>query len=159
MPELDGHWLQKLLADLSERFPWPVAAFFMTRVEDAAQPGEIRIRPCNHGPWQEEPLRFRRSSEGAAILKAFVAWMQVNASRKDMFSYHSRELFDAMFAPFDAEIVGFLTEWLTTATPRDIELIGGVLREAPVDFVFEEVRFVSLLLEKADRLAEDVRPR
>jgi len=149
LPELDGHWLQKLLADLSERFAWPLASFFMGRVEDAAQPRETRIRPCNHGPWEHEPLRFRRSPEGPAILRAFVAWMQANAGRKDMFSYYSRELFDAMFAPFDAEIVGFLAEWLATATPRDIELIAGVLREAPVDFVFREAPFVSRLLEKA----------
>lgn len=149
LPELDGHWLQKLLADLSERFAWQLAAFFMGRVEDAAQPGEIRIRPCNHGPWQQEPLRFRRSPEGGAILRAFVAWMQENAGRKDMFSYYSRELFDVMFAPFDAEIVGFLTEWLATAAPRDIELIAGILHEAPRDFVFREAAFVNRLLEKA----------
>lgn len=149
LPTLDGHWLQKLLAELSERFAWQLATFFMGRVEDAARPGETRIRPCNHGPWLQEPLRFRRSPEGGAILRAFVAWMQKNAARKDMFSFYSRELFDVMFAPFDAEIVGFLTEWLATATPRDIELIAGVLHEAPRDFVFREAAFVWRLLEKA----------
>jgi hypothetical protein len=50
LPELDGHWVEEFLAFTSKHFAEETAAFFMARVELAAQQDSWEFRPCNHGP-------------------------------------------------------------------------------------------------------------
>lgn len=145
-PELDAYWLDKFLADLSEKYPWECARFFMRRVE-AADNGHMR--PCNYGPWVHERLRFRKSPEAASLMREVAQWMRLKSDRKGMFSYYSRALFEAMFGPFDAGIVVFLEEWLAASTVEDLGIIASIVREADQDFVFSQSAFVSALLERA----------
>lgn len=146
LPELDGYWLDKFLAHLSESHPWECARFFMRRVE-AADNGHMR--PCNYGPWVHERLRFRKSPEGTSVMKEVAQWMLRNFDQRGMFSYHSRNLFEAMFGPFDAEIVAFFEEWLAASTADDLTVLATIVREADQDFVFLQSPFVADLLERA----------
>ena len=156
LPQLEGHWLQKLLVELSEYRPWQLAKFFMRRVEAASDNPGAQIRPCNYGPWAQEPLRFRRSAKGLAVMRELIIWMRANAQRRGLFSHYSRTLFGAMFAPFDAELVSFFSDWLTTAAEDDIGMIASLLREAHPDFVFDASSFVIRLLERAQLISLDL---
>jgi transcriptional regulator with XRE-family HTH domain len=149
LAKLDGHWLDKLLADLSEQYPWECAQFFMRRVEFAAEEREFGMRPCNYGPWANERLRFRHSRDGVSIMREVAQWMKLNCARKGMFNYFSRTLFEAMFGPFDTSIVHFLNELLSSAKEDDIRLVANIVREADPSFVFEQLDFVKAFLELA----------
>ncbi|MHA6298762.1 helix-turn-helix domain-containing protein [Devosia sp. CAU 1758] len=158
LPELDGYWLDKLLATISEIYPQECAHFFMRRVEAASTDDrDGRIRPVNYGPWVHERLRFRRAMAGASIMREVIEWMRKHAKRKGMFTYYARNLFEAMFAPYDNEMVSFFGDWLGAATPEDVLMIGTILREAQPDFVFAQVPFVIALLDRAQQFDPELR--
>ncbi|MFH2015978.1 MAG: helix-turn-helix domain-containing protein [Pseudomonadota bacterium] len=154
LPKLEGHWLDKLIANISELYPWECARFFMRRVE--AAPSVPDMRPANHGPWSGERLRIKRSPEASRIMREVAGWMRSGIGRGWQFDYHSRELFECMFGPFDANVVGFLSEWLSTATTEDLRTIASIVRESDPAFVFDQAGFVVALLECARRLGPDV---
>lgn len=154
LPKLDGHWLDKLLADISELYPWECARFFMRRVEAATIVPEMH--PSNHGPWSGERLRIKQSPEAPRIMREMAGWMRSGVGRAWQFDYHARELFECIFSPFDASVVGFLEEWLTSATDEDIRTIANIVRESHRSFVFEQAAFVVALLECARSLGPDV---
>lgn len=156
LPELDGYWLQRFMARLTETFPIETADFFMRRVEAASVEGQgVYMRPVNHGPWisnQEERLRFRKSGVGPALMRKVAQWMKANAERKGLFNTYARELFEAMFGPLDDEVVGFLREWLQQAQREDVLLVAGIVREAGERFVFAFAPFVGELLARAKQI-------
>lgn len=158
LPELDAYWLDKLLASISEMYPQECAHFFMRRVEAAsADDRDGRMRPVNYGPWVHERLRFRRATAGASVMREVIEWMRKHAGRKGMFTYYARNLFEAMFAPYDNEMVSFFGDWLGAATPDDVLMIGTILREAQPDFVFTQVPFVIALLDRAQQFDPELR--
>ena len=59
LDELDGHWLEEFLALVSKKYAIACAEFFIERVERAAATENWKLRPCNHGPYQNVPLKFR----------------------------------------------------------------------------------------------------
>lgn len=156
LPELEGYWLDQLLAEISEVYPRPLASFFMRRVERASTPAAERMRPCNHGPWRHQPLRFKKSPEGPIVMQEIAAWMRANLERQGLFTYHARNLFNAMFAPFDQTVVAFLSSWLaSTGEKVDIETIAMILREADRDFIFEHESFVVALMDRAQQFGQE----
>lgn len=158
LPELDGYWLDKLLATISEMYPHECAYFFMRRVEAAsADDRDGRMRPVNYGPWVHERLRFRRASAGASVMREVIEWMRKNVDRKGLFTYYARNLFEAMFAPYDNEMVSFFADWLGAATPEDVLMIGTILREAQPQFVFTQLSFVIALLDRAQQFDPELR--
>ena len=151
LPELDGHWLEKLIASLSELHPQIVANFLMKRVELVETKGS-GYRPCNYGPWRHEAMRFRKTSAGMRLMKDVAEWMKAGKSRGWNFNYYARNLFNVMFGPVDAEFVRFFEEWLPVATEEDILAIGSILRESESNtFVFDQRKFVEALLERANQ--------
>src|ERR1700686_3210947 len=82
-------------------------------------------------------------------------WMKeakYQGDNKVLFDYRARELFETLFGSFDGEVVQLLDEWSATADKNDMCLIANVLHEAPPNFIFSQVSFVSRLLERAKRL-------
>lgn len=154
LPKLDGHWLDKLIAHISEHYPWECTRFFMRRVEAATLVEDMR--PANHGPWSGERLRIKKSPEASRIMREMAGWMRSGVGRGWQFEYRSRELFECMFGPFDASVVDFLDDWLTTAGIEDLQTIANIVREADPAFVFNHVAFVVALLESAHRLGTDL---
>jgi transcriptional regulator with XRE-family HTH domain len=160
LPELDGHWLELLLADISEAYSWQCAQFFMRRVEAASaerDEDEPRIRPCNYGPWSHERLRFKNAPDAPEILRHVYGWMRDNRDRRGLFSYHARNLFEAMFGPFDSALVSILTQILASATDADIATIAAIVREAEPAFVFDQAPFAIALIEQAQQFGAKLR--
>lgn len=153
LPELDGYWINKLLARISELCPWECADFFMRRVETAIADDAAEMRPANWGPWGphdlSDRLAFRKTPHGMAIMRKVANWMAENADRRGLFGFYSRQLFETMFGPYDQEVVDFLQDWLKQAREPDILQIASILREAGEEFVFQNVEFVTSFLERA----------
>lgn len=155
LSEIDGYWIEKFLSKASKYHARKVAKFFMDRVEHAARTNDWKYRPCNYGPYCQVPLLFRESQECRTLLRQVSEWMK---SREDdvLFNHRAGELFDAMFRPYDAELMEFMGEWIETATPTDISVISHILREGPHDFVFKNRQFVIRFLDKAKQYGKDL---
>ena len=151
LPELEGYWLEKFLASLSEIHPQIVANFLMKRVELGETKGSD-YRPCNYGPWQHEAMRFRKTPAGMRLMKDVTEWMKAGKSRGWNFNYYARNLFNVMFGPVDSEFVRFFEEWVPSASEEDILTIASILRESGSNtFVFDQRKFVEALLERANQ--------
>ena len=87
-------------------------AFFMRRVERAAETEDWKYRPANHGPYGHVPLRFRESEAYSELLRTVAEWMRAGKNKPFLFSYRARELFETSFGPFNGETVQFLEEWI-----------------------------------------------
>jgi transcriptional regulator with XRE-family HTH domain len=154
LPKLHGHWIDAFLSKASKHFPRLCAAFFMRRVEHAASKDDWSYRPSNFGPYGQVPLRFRETPEFGSLLREVSQWMGAHDHADFHFRHRARELFSAMFHPFDDVLVKFLKDWLDVATARDILTICDVLDQAHSGFVFEQRPFVTQLLEKAKQFGK-----
>jgi hypothetical protein len=159
VPELDGHWIEEFLAQASKAFPKETMAFFMRRVERAAETEDWKYRPSNHGPYGHVPLRFRDSEAYSELLRTVAEWMRAGKNKPFLFSYRARELFETCFGPFDGETAKFLEEWIATSDDGDLRLIANILGEADPSFVFTHRPFVERYLEKAKQVSPEVLKR
>ena len=108
LPELEGHWIEEFLAFTSKHFAEETTAFFMARVELAAEQDSWEFRPCNHGPYGNVPLRFRESPDFMRVLREVASWVGSIDNASPILRDRATELFATMFAPFDAEFLAFL---------------------------------------------------
>jgi transcriptional regulator with XRE-family HTH domain len=152
LPELEGHWIDSFLSRASRTFPRLTAEFFMRRVERAADKNDWQLRPCNFGPYGQVPLLFRQTAEFPTLLRDIATWMNARDSKDFLFHERAKQLFGAMFSPFDDVLVGFLRDWIRVATSADLHTICSILDEAPNDFVFAHRSFVDEVLRKAKQL-------
>lgn len=146
--ELDGHWLEEFLALASKTYAIACAEFFIERVERAASTESWKLRPCNHGPYLNVPLKFREAAEFGMLLGKVANWMGSKENPSYLFKSRAAELFNSMFAPFDAALVAFLRDWIETADEAELGVVGHILREGAHDFVFRERSFVLRYLER-----------
>jgi transcriptional regulator with XRE-family HTH domain len=153
--ELYGHWIQEFLATASKLYPERTVAFFMQRVELAAENEDWDYRPCNHGPYGHVSLRFRECAEYPDLLKKVAEWMKSGGRQNFLFSYRSLELFETMFGPFDAEVMKILNEWAVAANAEDLELVGNIVAKTNHGFVFDHQAFVEKFLNKAAQVGPD----
>jgi transcriptional regulator with XRE-family HTH domain len=153
VPQLEGHWIEEFLAQSSKAFPKEAMAFFMRRVEHAAENEDWKYRPANHGPYSHIPLRFRDSEAYSELLRTVAEWMRSGKDKPLLFSYRARELFESSFGPFDAEMVTFLEEWIATSDDDDLRLIADILGETDHTFVFIHRPFVERFLDKAKQIS------
>jgi transcriptional regulator with XRE-family HTH domain len=149
LPELNGFWVDAFLSKLSEHHAQFTADFFMARVEYAAETEKaLPYRPCNFGPYVTEPLRFRESTEFGLLLRQVYQWMKSKAEN-NYFQHRASELFDAMFSPFDRELISFIQDWIDESTPSDMRIITQILKKVHPNFVFEHQGFVVRFLDRA----------
>lgn len=156
IPELDGHWIETFLSEVSRHHAKRAATFFMDRVEHAVKTNDWHYRPCNHGPYLHVPLRFRESEEFGSILRQVSQWMKSHPDKDYQFKHRAGELFDAMFSPFNGELLGFIQDWIDVSTPADMRVISQILNEARPNFVFEQRAFVVRFLDKAKQHGKEV---
>jgi hypothetical protein len=124
-----------------------VVDFFMERVERASEK-EWDFRPCNYGHYVHVPLQFRESAELPAILRKVCHWMR-SRSGDYLFDNRAADLFDAMFSPFNENVIAVLQAWIDTAGAEDIHVISRILNKVHPNFVFEQRVFVTHVLERA----------
>lgn len=157
--ELRGHWTETFLAAASKMYPDETLNFLFKRVDISVKRDDWKYRPVNFGPYIHVPLRFKEHAQYGALLTRVAAWMRSTSfgeKEKDFkFRYRSRELFEAAFGSFDAEVLHFVSRWSETADKEGFELIANILREAPHTFVFEHAQLVMSLLAKAQRIGSE----
>lgn len=153
VPQLEGHWIEEFLAQSSKAFPKETMAFFMRRVEQAAENEDWKYRPANHGPYGHIPLRFRDSEAYSELLRTVAEWMRFGKDKPLLFGYRARELFESSFGPFDGEMVTFLEEWIATSDDDDLRLIADILGETDHNFVFIHRPFVERFLDRAKQIS------
>jgi hypothetical protein len=157
LQELDGHWIETFLSEMSKRHAIRLAQFFMSRVDYATDREIWHYRPCNYGPFGNVPLRFRESPDFALVLRQVSEWM---TSRKGLlFAERSAQLFDAMFRPFDDALVEILQSWVDASKEEDVQTVAKILNQAPPRFVFEQRPFVVRFLERARQFGKEVLDR
>jgi transcriptional regulator with XRE-family HTH domain len=156
--ELDGYWVETLLAHLSLHFPERTCRFFMERVELTAKDENFSaMRPINYGPWVHVPLRFREVQCFRLLLDLVWGWIVARDAGDWRFEHNAAALFDAVFLPFDEVILSFLSAKLITAGKQDLRWIASVVSHADPSFVFEHVDFVLGFLEGCDRAGRPAR--
>jgi transcriptional regulator with XRE-family HTH domain len=156
LPRLEGYWVDTFLSKLSKYNAQFTADFFMARVEYAAETKkDWPYLPCNYGPFLQVPLRFRESTEFGLLLRQVYQWMKSKAE-DDYFRHRASELFDAMFSPFDRELISFIEDWIDESTPSDMRIITQILNEAHRNFVFEHQGFVVRFLDRAKQAGKQV---
>ncbi len=160
MPELTGHWIETLLAHLSERFPQETVEFFLARVDQATASDEaFSLRPINYGPWVHIRLRFKQSSRYRVVLESVWQWMVAHDPGEWRFEHHASALFEGMFLPLDETVLDFLATKMATADARGLRWIASVLSHADENFVFQHHKTVVNFLELCDRAGDAVRRR
>ncbi len=153
LSELDGYWVETFLSESSKSHANRTATFFMARVEHTEKIQDWKYRPCNYGPYNNVPLRFRESPECDSLLRQVAQWMKTGKEGY-MFMDNAAKLFEAMFKPFDAELVSFLQNWLGMASSEDIHIISQILNELP-SVIFEHQSFTMQFLEKAQQCGKE----
>jgi hypothetical protein len=158
LPELNGHWVETVLAHFSRHFPDRTCRFFMDRVEFAAKDDNFStVRPINYGPWVHVPLRFREADRFRVVLEMVWSWMTGRDAGNWRFEHNAAALFDAMFLPVDEVVLEFLSTKLATAGKQDLRWIASIVSHADPDFVFDRVDFVLAFLEACDRAGRPAR--
>ena len=149
LPSLRGYWLEGFLGSLSFSFPWQCALFFQKRV-DAAR-ADSDVRPVNHSKVSSSRLRFSESADALDLMDKMFQWIRRNIDREDLFDWYAKNLFEAMFGPFDAKVAGYFSKVLSGADETDVKLIAMLLSEADAKFIFDNSEFIETLLERAQQ--------
>lgn len=149
VPVLDGHWIDEVMAFLSEHHALATAEFFFRRVERYAVEETFNsARPVNHGPYSQVKLRFRQSPDSAEVLRRTWSWLKAHQADDVYFQEYASYLFDAMFRSIDGEVVSFFAERVEEGTSDDLLLIARLIRKTTPPFVFNERAFVMAYLDR-----------
>ena len=150
--QLEGYWIDELLAEFSFRFPFLTAGFFMERCEIASQQKSYSFRAANFGPYSHRRLRVLESDKCCNVLEGVWRWLRQNGNRDHYFQYAAAHMFEAMFLGSTDKLTEFFQSILTMADAGDLKLMGQLLREAGHAFVFAHSGFVVELLERCQRV-------
>ena len=82
-------------------------------------------------------------------------WMGSKENPSYLFKMRAAELFNSMFAPFDASLIAFLRDWIETADESELGVVGHILREGPHDLVFRERPFVLRYLARCHQFGAE----
>jgi hypothetical protein len=155
LPQLEGFWIETFLSNASQNCAMSTLAFFVKRVEKASENKDWTCRPCNYGPYVQVPLRFRKAAELPAIFQYFSQWIQSKPLEDSIFHHWASKLFEAIFQPFDDELVLFLQNWIDKASPSTIRIISRLLHEADPNFIFDQRPFIVRFLDKCKQLGPE----
>jgi len=156
IPKLEGHWVDVLLAKLSEEHPDATLDFFMRRVETAAAEESFRIRAVNYGPYSHEKLKFSGGPDAQKVFQRLWVWMKAGSAKGVYFQEMAGHLFEAMLGRHEPSIIGLLQPLVPTAGPEEIETITRLIRHAHHRFVLRNAPFVISLLERSREVGAEI---
>lgn len=154
LPDLEGHWTQTVLSELSFSHAELMVKFFFGRVERAADACDWNFCPCNHGTYEQVPMKFIQSGLTTTLLGQFANW--VTKRSDDLFRYRAAQLFETMFCPMNDEVLQFFEKWITRSTKEDIQLIIKLLSLDAKRIIFEHRHVVQALLQRAKQYGREV---
>jgi hypothetical protein len=156
--ELNGHWLEELMASLSSRFALRTMKFLMERVELASTEKLFSdMRAVNYGPFANVPLRFRQSDQVKILMEMVWSWMTAHDTSDYRFEHNAAALFECMFVPVDELVIEFLTIKLKEGRRQDLWWIANALSHADNEFFFDHAGFVIAFLDQCDRAGRPAR--
>lgn len=100
------------------------------------------------------PLRFRETDKFGVLLDVVWRWMTARDASDWRFEHRAGHLFEAMFFPFDAALIGFFASKVPVAGKQDLRWMANVLSNAPSNFVFDHPSFVITFLEACEGAGE-----
>jgi transcriptional regulator with XRE-family HTH domain len=155
LPKLEGFWIERFLANAAKCYPTSTLKFFIDRVEHATVNKDWSFRACNYGPYVNTPLQFRESGQLPSIFQQISHWTESRSPEDSLFHHWAGKLFEAVFQPFDDEIVVLLETWIDKTTLGGIRIISQLLDEANPSFIFDQCPFVIRFLEKCKQLGPE----
>lgn len=147
-PDLDGYWVQTVLAALSGERPALVLDFFLSRLLFSAKNDDWSYRVCYLRPYQAVALRFKDAPSADACMRRLVEWMRDKGGDASLLS-EAGELFASLFGPLDDHVIAVLTNELLTPSPDSIRVLISILAHADNSFVFTHRDTVMRLLDLA----------
>ncbi len=151
-PRIDGYQMTTLLGAISKTDPEAVLEILKGRVETYEQDRSlVNYEPLPH-MWHNR-LHFRDTTRFIASLRSVLGWMAEGGNSW----YRQREgadIFAIVAERFDEQVLEILTEAIETGDTQQIQAVGGVLRKAPQNLVWDDVAFVTHALRTADKYGE-----
>jgi transcriptional regulator with XRE-family HTH domain len=155
LPALEGFWIERFLASAAKRYPTSTLRFFIDRVEYATVNKDWSFRACNCGPYVNTPLQFRESGQLPSIFQQISQWIESRSPEDSLFHHWAAKLFEAIFQPFDDELIILLQTWIDKTTLSGIRIISKLLDEANPSFIFDQCPFVAGFLERCKQLGPE----
>ncbi|CCK62459.1 helix-turn-helix domain-containing protein [Mycobacterium canetti] len=150
--DIDDHSIMEFLRRLAAENPRRVLGLLRQRIEVAEGMHDLRHFSPLPYHWRD-PLPLRDHPDFLTHLRELLAWLGDDSSWKRM--HFGRGLFAAAAGAFDEPVLSLLLEILRTETEADARTVARVLEEAPNEFVFDHVGFVSEALTSAARFGTD----
>lgn len=145
---LDDHHVHQFLAHAAKRRPQGVVALLLNRIgrEDLQPGGGGRALPFDG---------FHLQLQGLVDSDQYQQFMRVVRDRmlgaKGADRFWLPRLFKELSLNFSPASLQVLGEWVTSGDPGKVEVVGSLVSEASPNFVFEQVGFVTTLLDRASK--------
>lgn len=143
---IDGHYVQKFLAYAAKRDPQAVLDLLLQRIESEDTP---RGRDARALPFDG----FHFPLEGLVESERYQDFLRAVRDRMQratgMGRYYLPKLFKDISFAFSPASLQVLSEWVTSGDPTKIEVVGSIVSEASHAFVFEQIGFVTALIDRA----------
>ena len=152
-PSIEDYSITEFLSDVSTREPKAVLELLKNRIEyEETKPRgkEFRSLPFH---W-EHRLHFRGQANFQQLLREIRDWI---AEKPDSWvrSMEGAKLFQGVAGEYNDPIIEVLEEAIYSGLPNQLEAAARILREAPKDLVWNNVRFIENILEAAKKLGEE----
>ena len=143
-------WISQFLEACAARVPEKVVDLFMERITIAAS----RAGAPGYQPFSYLGLTFSLDgiyrSESYPVILCNVRDRALETYEAD--DFWMPHLYADLSNQFSPESVDVLEEWIDVEDEKRLLCVGYLLQEAPVDFLFTHMGFVSRLIERAHRV-------
>lgn len=150
---IEKYHICNLLSYSSKRMPYSVLQLLLNRIK--------LIEECpDTGRFDYDPLPIGRFDKNIVIgFKECVEYENILRILRDFALEHKRNhwissLFKAS-SDFDPVSLEILNEWVRSKDNEKVEAVSNLLRDAPSDFIYKQVDFVSNLLECAYHIGDE----
>jgi hypothetical protein len=152
---LDGcpDYIGEFLAYASRRRPRSVVQLLLNRIERSATAYNTEYEPLPHGEGFENRLN------GLAKSEEYEDLLRTIRDRTLKKQHHERSCLARLFKEASLQFTNVslkvLEEWINSGDSEKIQVVSFLLSEAPQEFFFTNVEFISNLLEQAYDLEDD----
>lgn len=156
-PSLEEYWVQEFLKRAAVRTPRRLVELLIGRIEREATRGEAEFDALPY--WVNADMKpdFRPSGQVSVLLSMVREWL-LRTDPPAPVVFDGPKLYAAVAGSFDQVVLSDLDDWVKSGNEAKLTVVGRILREAPSDFIFEQVPFVIDLLERcrviSDKFAE-----
>lgn len=155
MDDLDGYWLQSVLAELSAVRSSLVLDFFLSRLEYSSNNSDRSYRVCYMRPYHAVELRLKDAPDAESSMARLLNWMGEHAGNV-LLQSEAGEMFVSLFGAFDDRVIAMLSEQFITPSPDRLRIVIAIVAHADRTFVFAQRSIVISMLEIAATLSREL---